>query len=60
MSTSGHPHRCQPNMGFEVSVGFRISLETSFNIRRVLVPVVDVVVVLSSVSTFILRTSWAL
>ena len=46
-------------MGFEVSVGFRISLETSFNIRRVLVPVVDVVV-LSSVSTFILRTSWAL
>ena len=47
-------------MGFEVSVGFRISLETSFNIRRVLVPVVDVVVVLSSVSTFILRTSWAL
>ena len=44
-------------MGFEVSVGFRISLETSFNIRRVLVPVVDVVVVLSSVSTFILRTS---
>ena len=29
--TSGQPHRCLPNIGFEVLLGFCISLETSLN-----------------------------